>query len=125
VTGRPLNDGLGAQICRSASVANSLRLLVDVGGHGAFVAAFRNRAEIVLAYLNRQSPKSAAPALAHRPHSFSDVAMFCPSVARMVHENGSQGLNGPRGTYYPWPRPCRSADWQAQATAVEQRAGPH
>ena len=35
--------------------ADSLRLLVDVGGHGAFVAAFRNRAEIVLAYLNRQS----------------------------------------------------------------------
>ena len=29
MTGRPLNDGLvGAQICRSASVANSLRLLI-------------------------------------------------------------------------------------------------
>ena len=27
---------------------DSLRLLVEVGGHGAFVAAFRNRAEIVL-----------------------------------------------------------------------------
>jgi hypothetical protein len=29
--------------------ADSLRLLIVVGGHGAFVAAFRNRAEIVLA----------------------------------------------------------------------------
>jgi hypothetical protein len=44
--------------------ADSLRLL-------AFVAAFRNRAEIVLAHLNRQSPKSAALALAQRPHSLS------------------------------------------------------
>ena len=44
--------------------ADSLRLLVEVGGHGAFVAAFRNRAEIVLAHVNRQSPKSAALALA-------------------------------------------------------------
>jgi hypothetical protein len=49
--------------------ADSLRLLVDVGGHRPFLAAFRNRAEIVLAHVNRQSPKSAALALAHRPHS--------------------------------------------------------
>jgi hypothetical protein len=34
-----------------------------------FVAAFRNRAEIVLAHLNGQSPKSAALALAQRPRS--------------------------------------------------------
>jgi hypothetical protein len=33
---------------------DSLRLLVEVGGQGAFVAAFRNRAEIVLA-----SPQSS------------------------------------------------------------------
>jgi hypothetical protein len=37
-----------------------LRLLVEVGGHGAFVAAFRNRAEIVFAHGNRKSAKSAA-----------------------------------------------------------------
>jgi hypothetical protein len=40
--------------------ADRLRLLVEVGGHGAFVAAFRNRAEIVLANVNRQSPKSTS-----------------------------------------------------------------
>jgi hypothetical protein len=40
--------------------ADRLRLLIVAGGHGAFVAAFRNRAEIVLAHVNRQSPKSAA-----------------------------------------------------------------
>ena len=50
--------------------ADSLRLLIVVGGHGAFVAAFRNRAEIVFAHFNRQSPKfrgagaRAAPAFA-------------------------------------------------------------
>jgi ABC-type proline/glycine betaine transport system permease subunit len=48
--------------------ANSLRLLVEFGGHGAFVAAFGNRAEIVLAHVNRQSPESAVLALAQRPH---------------------------------------------------------
>jgi CHAT domain-containing protein len=40
--------------------ADGLRLLVEVGGHGAFVAAFRNRAEIVLAHVNRQSSNSTA-----------------------------------------------------------------
>jgi hypothetical protein len=33
--------------------ADRLRLLIVIGGHGAFVAAFRNRAEIVLAHLKR------------------------------------------------------------------------
>jgi hypothetical protein len=55
----------------AASTIDRLRLLVVVGGHGAFVAAFGNRAEIVLAHLKRQSPKSAALALARRPHSLS------------------------------------------------------
>jgi hypothetical protein len=35
-----------------------LRLLIVAGGHGAFVAAFRKRAEIVLAHVNRQSPRA-------------------------------------------------------------------
>jgi hypothetical protein len=48
------------QECVAEEQADSLRLLVEVGGYGAFVAAFGNRAEIVLAHLNRQSPKSAA-----------------------------------------------------------------
>ena len=42
--------------------ADSLRLLIVVGGHGAFVAAFRNRAEIVLADVNRQPSNSARAA---------------------------------------------------------------
>jgi hypothetical protein len=77
-----LHEGVGEK------KTDSLRLLVDVGGHGAFEAAFRNRAEIVLAHLNRQSAKSAALALAQRPHSLG-----------MVHANRSQGVNGPRGPY--------------------------
>jgi hypothetical protein len=39
--------------------ADSLRLLIVVGGHGAFVAAFRNRAEIFLVHLY---PQFAEPA---------------------------------------------------------------
>jgi hypothetical protein len=106
--------------------ADSLRLLIVVGGHGAFVAAFRDLPQITLAHLYPQFAEPAAlgaraaPAFA-RPMS----PWLSPPVASMVHENRSQGLNGPRGTYYPWQRPCRSADRQAQATAVEQRAGPH
>jgi hypothetical protein len=48
---------------------DSLGLLIVVAGHGAFVTAFRNRAEIVVAHVNRQSPKSAALALAQHPNS--------------------------------------------------------
>jgi hypothetical protein len=49
--------------------AEGLCLLIVVGGHGAFVAAFRNRAEIVLAHVNRQSPKSAASPFPVGSHS--------------------------------------------------------
>jgi hypothetical protein len=42
--------------------ADGLRLLVVVGGHGAFVSAFRNRAQIVLADVNRQPSNSARAA---------------------------------------------------------------
>jgi hypothetical protein len=47
--------------------ADRLRLLIVVGGHGAFVAAFRNRAEIVRAHVTSIS-EVAALALAQRPH---------------------------------------------------------
>jgi hypothetical protein len=85
--------------------ADRLRLLVEVGGHGAFVAAFRDRAEIVLANVNRQSPKPssldahAAPAFA-RPTS----PWLSPSVDKMVHANRSQGVNGTRGRGAPGSR---------------------
>jgi hypothetical protein len=43
--------------------ADSLRLLIVVGGHGAVVAAFRNRAEIILARasLARERPPMIRP----------------------------------------------------------------
>jgi hypothetical protein len=43
--------------------ADSLRLLIVVGGPGAFVAAFRNRAEIVLARASiaRERPPMIRP----------------------------------------------------------------
>jgi hypothetical protein len=50
--------------------ADRLRLLIVVGGHGAFVAAFRNRAEIVRAHVTSIS-EVAALALAQRPHPLS------------------------------------------------------
>jgi hypothetical protein len=40
--------------------ADGLRLLIGVGGPSAFVAALCNRAEIILADVNRQ-PSSSAP----------------------------------------------------------------
>jgi hypothetical protein len=62
-----------------------LRLLILVGGHGAFVAAFSNRAEIVLAHLNRQSPKSAALVLAQRPHSLAINPTRIPFMFDTLH----------------------------------------
>jgi hypothetical protein len=66
--------------------ADRLRLLIVVGGHVAFVAAFRKRSEISssltsivnLRSLRRWRSRSA------RIRS-ADVAMFCPSVASIVH----------------------------------------
>jgi hypothetical protein len=75
--------------------ADSLRLLLMVGGHGAFVAAFRNRAEIALAHLSRQSRSPLRWRSRSARIRSADVAMVSPSVNRMVHENRSQGLNGP------------------------------
>jgi hypothetical protein len=57
----------------SEKKTDSLRLLIVVGACGAFVAPFRNRAEIVLAHVNRQSPRP------RRCRSRSaDVAMSVP-----------------------------------------------
>jgi hypothetical protein len=58
-----LHEGVGEK------KTDGLRLLIVVGGHGAFVAAFRKRAEIVLAHVNRQSPKSAARPFPQGSHS--------------------------------------------------------
>jgi integrase len=62
-----------------------LRLLPVVGAFGPFVAAFRNRVEIVLAHLNRQSPKSAAAT--RRRASRSTSQRF--SLARGTGEGGT------------------------------------
>jgi hypothetical protein len=45
---------------------DSLRLLIVVGGHGAFVAAFRDLPQIILAHLYPQFAEPAALALAQR-----------------------------------------------------------
>jgi Phage integrase family len=67
---------------KAARQADRLRLLIVAGGHGAFVAAFGNRAEIVLAHVNRQPPNSAAlPTLIRS----ADVAMAVSLRRGMVH----------------------------------------
>jgi hypothetical protein len=75
--------------------ADRLRLLIVVGGHGVFVAAFRNRAEIVLltSIVSLRSPRRARSRRALIRSA--DVAMASPSVEWMVHANTSQGVNGP------------------------------
>jgi hypothetical protein len=96
-----------------------VRRLIVVCGQGAFVAAFRNRAEIVLAHVNDAGAR-AAPAFA-RPMS----PWLSPSVASMVHENRSQGLNGPKGAYYSWPRPCpQRIGWRRPRRAAMQEGRP-
>jgi hypothetical protein len=71
---------------------DGLCLLVEVGGHGAFVAAFRNRVEIVLAHVNRQSPKPAT-----RPFSLGSH-----SLSRCNH--GGLSLGRVDGARKPFPR---------------------
>jgi hypothetical protein len=76
--------------------ADSLRLLIVVGGHGAFVAAFRNHPEIVRAHANRESPKPAARPFPVRSHSLGRCRHGCLFPWRAWwHETRSQGLNGP------------------------------
>jgi hypothetical protein len=69
--------------------ADRLRLLIEVGGHGAFVAAFRNRAEMssLTSIVNLRSPRRWRSRSA-RIRS-ADVAMSCLSVASTVHGNSS------------------------------------
>jgi hypothetical protein len=94
----------------------SLRLLIVVGGHGAFVAAFRNRAEIVPAHVNRQPPKPAARPFSAGSIRSAAVAMVAsPSVEWMVYANPSQGVKRLDGRYTgaEWGRvgngPCKDA----------------
>jgi hypothetical protein len=77
---------------------DSLRLLVEVGGQGAFVAAFRNRAEIILAlYPQLRSPRRWRSRRA-RIRS-ADVAMaVLPSSSA---QNPSQGVNNSAGLLWP------------------------
>jgi hypothetical protein len=67
--------------------ADRLRLLIVVGGHGAFVTAFRKGAEIVHADLNRQPPNSAPLPFPVGSHSLSRCChRGPPSMASMVTE---------------------------------------
>jgi hypothetical protein len=96
--------------------ADSLRLLIAVGGHGAFVAAFGNRAEIVLADLNRQSPNSAARPFPQGSHS----------LGRCRHGRLLPRGNGARK---PFPRRERArlgaavpvGDWGRRQSALQKR----
>jgi hypothetical protein len=87
-----LHEGVGEK------KTDSLCLLIVVGGQGAFVTAFRNRAEIVLAHVNRQSPKSAALPFPQGSHSLGRCRHggFPPSGGWCT-QNRSQGVNGPLG----------------------------
>jgi hypothetical protein len=70
--------------------ADRLRLLIVVGACGAFVAVLRNRAEIVLAHANRESPKSAALPLPfpQRSHSLGR----CRRVVSLRGEDSARKL---------------------------------
>jgi hypothetical protein len=61
---------------------DGLRLLILVAARGAFVAVLGNRAEIVLAHVNRESPKSAALPFPRGSPRSGDVAWWSPPVAR-------------------------------------------
>jgi hypothetical protein len=78
--------------------ADSLRLLVEVAGHGAFVAAFGDRAEIVLA-----SPQSSisefhgAPVPGGLSFARPKSPWWSPSIEGWCTQNRSPGVNAPRG----------------------------
>ena len=75
--------------------ADGLRLLIGVGGPGAFVAAFCNRAKIVLADVNRHPSKSVAGPFPERPHSLGRCRhSVLPFVERTVARKPFQGVNG-------------------------------
>jgi hypothetical protein len=67
--------------------ADGLRLLIVVSACGAFVAAFRKHAEIVLVDVHRQPPNSAARPFPVRSHSLSRRCHGClPPWQAMVYE---------------------------------------
>jgi hypothetical protein len=55
--------------------ADGLRPLILIGARGAAVAALRNRAQIVLTYPNRETPRFAALRFPPRSQSLAHVAM--------------------------------------------------
>ena len=67
--------------------ADGLRLLIVVGGHGAFVPRFAiaRRSSSLTSIVNLRSPRRRRSRTA-RIRS-AEVATFCPSVASMVHGN--------------------------------------
>jgi hypothetical protein len=75
--------------------ADSLRLLIVVGGHGAFVPAFGNpqRSSSLTSIVNLRSPRRWRSRSA-RIRS-ADVAMVSPSIEEWCTQNRSQGVNGP------------------------------
>ena len=64
-----------------------MTLLIGVGACSPFVAAFRKRAEIVLADVNRQPPKPAARPFSVGSHSLSRCSHWwpLPSVEWLMH----------------------------------------
>jgi hypothetical protein len=69
-----------------------LRLPLRVGTFGAFIAAFRKRAQIILADVDRQPPNPASRAFPQGPHSFGR----CCHVLPLCREDGARKfvLNG-------------------------------
>jgi hypothetical protein len=72
--------------------ADRFRLLIVVGGHGAFVAAFRNRAKIVLAYLYPKFAEPAAVVLAGRQGCRLTLAALCRQPLARRSRKVSTGL---------------------------------
>jgi ABC transporter substrate binding protein len=97
----------------------NLKTARAIGGHGASLAAFRNRAEIVLAHVNRQSPKSAALALAQRPHSLDR----CRHVLSLRSEHCAR-KRFVRPEQPEWRAPDRlaSADFRPPASRTSKKS---
>jgi hypothetical protein len=74
---------------------------IDDRATNVFVAAFRNRAEIVLPDLNRQSPKSAARPFPQGSHSLGRCSHAGLPLRRVwCTQNRSQGVKA-RGGLWP------------------------
>jgi hypothetical protein len=79
-----------------------LRLLVEIGGHGAFVAAFRNRAEIVLAHIELP---------------ISEVRRWRSRIARI--RSGARPAHDALGRLLPAAEAAGIPDGTAPAAAVD------